>query len=137
MNPVGHGSTTTRLGIGQPKNNDYRPTPRLSSQDNCSGVVVVIDSQNTTETSARVAETQQWECDQARHRGVNPTSSMSRSQDNDNGVGVLVDALCSTGHAEQAHPSTPVDTRALFHRHHYRLQTMGRKLFQHCFWNHQ
>ena len=94
VNSVGHGSTTTLLGNGQ----QNRLTPCLStSQDNCSGVGVVIDSQYTTETSARVAETQQWECNQARHRGVNPTSSMSHSQDNDNGVGVIVDALCSTG----------------------------------------
>ena len=86
VNSVGHGSTTTLLGIGQ----QNRLTLCLStSQDNCSGVGVVIDSQNTTETSARVAI--------ARHRGVNPTSSMSHSQDNDNGVGVIVDALCSTG----------------------------------------
>ena len=95
VNSVGNGSTTTLLGIGQ----QNRLTPCLStSQDNnCNGVGVVVDSQYTTETSARVAETHQWECDQARHRGVNPTSSMSHSQDNNNGVGVIVDALRSTG----------------------------------------
>ena len=34
---------------------------------------------------------------QTRHRGVNPVCSMSTSEDNNNGVGVKADTLCSTG----------------------------------------
>ena len=94
MNPVGHGSTTTRLGIGQPKNNDYRPTPRLSSQDNCSGVGVILDAQSSSETGVTVAEKQIRGNDQAKYRGVNAPSSMSNRQDNNNGAGVKTDTLC-------------------------------------------
>ena len=43
-----------------------------------------------------VVTTPQWEFDQARHRGVNPTHSRSTSEDNNNGVGVKADTLCST-----------------------------------------
>ena len=42
-----------------------------------------------------VVTTPQWEFDQARHRGVNPTYSRSTSEGN-NGVGVKADTLCST-----------------------------------------
>ena len=96
MNPVDHGSTTTLLGISQPTHSDSRPTPCLAtSQDNCSGVDVIVNTQSTNETSVRVVTTPQWEFDQTRHRGVNPASSMSTSEDNNNGVGVKVDTLCT------------------------------------------
>ena len=98
VNPVDHGSTTILLGIGQPKHNDSRPTPCLStSQDNCSRVDVIIITQSTNEISVRVAITPQWEFELARHRGANPTYSRSTSEDNNNGVGVKADTLCSTG----------------------------------------
>ena len=98
MNTVDHGSTTTLLGISQPKHSDSTPTPCLStSQDNSSGVDVIVNTQSTNETSVRVVTTPQWEFDQTRHRCVNPASSMSTSEDNNNGVGVKVDTLCSTG----------------------------------------
>jgi hypothetical protein len=45
----------------------------------------------------QVLEIQQCEFDKARHRGVNPVCSMSTSEDNNNGVGVKADTLCSTG----------------------------------------
>ena len=68
-----------------------------TSKDNCSGVDVIVNTQSTNETSVRVVTTPQWEFDQTRHRGVNPASSMSASEDNNNGVGVKADTLCSTG----------------------------------------
>ena len=69
-------------------------TPCLStSQDNFSEVGVLVDTQSTNETSVRVALKQQWEFDQARHRGVNPACSMSTSEDNNNGVGVKADTV--------------------------------------------
>ena len=98
MNPADHGSTTTLLVISQPKHSDSRPTPcQSTSQDNCSGVDVIVNTQSTNETSVRVVTTPQWEFHQKRHRCVNPASSMSTSEDNNNGVGVKVDTLCSTG----------------------------------------
>ena len=60
-----------------------------TSKDNCSGVDVIVNTQSTNETSVRVVTTPQWEFDQTRHRGVNPASSMSTSEDNN--------TLCSTG----------------------------------------
>ena len=52
VNPIDHGSTTILLGISQPKHNDSRSTPCLStSQDNCSGVDVIVITQSTTGTS--------------------------------------------------------------------------------------
>ena len=54
-----------------------------------------MNTQSTNETSVRVVTTPQWEFDQTRHRGDNPASSMSTSEDNNNGVGVKVDTLCT------------------------------------------
>ena len=54
-----------------------------------------MNTQSTNETSVRVVTTPQWEIDKTRHRGVNPASSMSTSEDNNNGVGVKVDTLCT------------------------------------------
>ena len=66
------------------------------SQDNCSGVDVIVITQSSNEKSVRVVTTPQWECDQTRHRGVNP-ASRSTSEDNNNEVGVKADTLCSPG----------------------------------------
>jgi hypothetical protein len=66
-----------------------------TSKDNCSGVDVIVNTQSTNETSVRVVTTSQWEFHQKRHRCVNPASSMSTSEDNNNGVGVKVDTLCT------------------------------------------
>ena len=55
-----------------------------------------MNTQSSNETSVRVVTTPQWEFDQARHRGVIP-ASRSTSEDNNNGVGVKADTLCSTG----------------------------------------
>ena len=106
MKPVNHGSTTyhpfgylsTKPQISQPNHNDSRPTPCLSSsQDNCSGVDVLVITQSTYDTNVRVVTTPHLEFDQTRHRGVNPTFSRSTSEDNNNGAGVKADTLCSTG----------------------------------------
>ena len=64
-----------------------------TSQDNCSGVDVIGSTQSTNETSVRVVTKSQWEFDQARPRGVNPASSRSTSEDNNNGVGVKADTV--------------------------------------------
>ena len=56
-----------------------------------------VNTQSTNDTSVRLVTTKQWEFEQTRHRGVNPTSSLSTSEDNNNGVGVKADTLCSTG----------------------------------------
>ena len=55
-----------------------------------------MTTQSTDDTSVRVVTTSQWEFDQARHKGVIPVSR-STSEDNNNGVGVKADTLCSTG----------------------------------------
>ena len=54
-----------------------------------------MNTQSTNETSVKVVTTPQWEFDQTRHRCVNPASIMSTSEDNNNGVGVKVDTLCT------------------------------------------
>ena len=53
-------------------------------------------TQSSNETSVSVVKTPQWEFDQATHRGVNPASRSTR-EDNNNGVGVKADTVCSTG----------------------------------------
>ena len=55
-----------------------------------------MNTQSSNETSVRVVTTPQWEFDQARHRGVNPTSR-STNEDHNIGVGVKADTVCSTG----------------------------------------
>ena len=58
-----------------------------------------VNTQSTNDTSVRLVTTKQWEFEQTRHRGVNPTSSLSTSEDNNNGVGVKADTLCHHHHA--------------------------------------
>jgi hypothetical protein len=54
------------VDISQPNHNDSRPTPCLStSQDNCNGVGIIMDTQSMDEVSHRAAEKQQWKFDQA------------------------------------------------------------------------
>ena len=54
------------VDMSQPKYNDSRSTPCLStSQVNCNGVGIIMDTQSMDEISHRAAEKQQWKFDQA------------------------------------------------------------------------